>query len=516
MRNLILILGDQLDADSSAFDDFDSEQDAVWMAEVEEETSYVWSHKLRIAFFFSCMRHFRDYLRERDIEVHYQELTHRRSDDRGKDFQTVLRKDIYNLRPQKLIVTRPGHYRVLQNLEDQAEESGLEIEIRPDRHFYCDVDEFTEYADGRKSLLLETFYRQMRKKHDVLMTSSGDPEGDNWNFDEDNREVFGKQGPDNPTPPHRFRPDDLTQEVLELVEKRWSDHPGSLNNFTLPVTRPQALQMLRDFIDHSLPKFGTFEDAMWTDEAFLYHSRLSAILNVKLLNPRECVEKAVEAYHSGHAELNNVEGFVRQLIGWREFVRGIYWLKMPDYAEKNALSATRDLPKFFWDGQTDMNCVRHAMQHVLDHGYTHHIERLMVLGNLSLMYGADPYKFHEWHMAMYLDSVDWASLPNTLGMSQYGDGGIVGTKPYCSTGKYIKRMSNYCEGCRYRPEVAHGDEACPFTTFYWDFLTRSEKKLANNNRMALQLKNIDRKRDKGELGPIREHAKHLRESWAKQ
>jgi len=510
MRNMILVLGDQLDRNSAAFDDFDSENDAVWMAEVEEEATHVWAHKLRIAYFFSAMRHFRDELRERDVEVHYHELGTRRSDDRGNDFATVLRKEVNNLRPERLIVVHPGDWRVKESLQETADKLGIELEIRPDRHFYCEPEAFQKFAKRRKSLLLETFYREMRKKHDVLM-EDGQPVGDKWNYDHDNRETFGSDGPGKFTEPRSFQPDELTNQVCEMVEQRYKKHPGTLEYFDLPVTRSQALAMLRAFLDRGLPNFGTYEDAMWRDEAFLYHSRLSVPLNLKLLNPRECVEKAVAAYYAGDAPINSVEGFVRQILGWREFIRGVYWLHMPDYADKNHYAHSDDVPSFYWDGETDMQCVRQSMQHVVRYAYSHHIHRLMVLGNFALLLGVDPKRFHQWHMAMYADAIDWVSLPNALGMSQHGDGGIVGTKPYISSGNYVNRMSNFCRHCRYDYREATGDDACPITTMYWNFLDRHEKKLEGNHRMTMQLKNLERKRSSGELPEIRKRAEKLRD-----
>ncbi|QDT64865.1 cryptochrome/photolyase family protein [Calycomorphotria hydatis] len=513
MRNLVVVLGDQLNHDSAAFDGFNVSTDAVWMAELAEETEHVWCHKLRIALFFSAMRHFREELKEKDITVHYRELANRPTRNEARTFKKALLEDVPRLKPEKLIVVQPGDYRVQSQLEEAAKEHDLELEIREDRHFHCTIEEFREFRKGRKSLLLETFYRDMRKRHNILLTQDGDPVGGEWNFDKENRETFGKSGPRDLPTPYSPRTDDITDDVIALVKERFAKHPGSLDSFDIAVKRDQARRWLDDFIKERLPLFGTYEDAMWEEEAVLYHSRLSALLNVKLLSPQECVEKAVEAYESGHVEINNVEGFVRQILGWREFVRGIYWTEMPEYAELNHFDTTYPLPYFYWTGETEMNCVKHAMHSVINHGYTHHIERLMVLGNLALTYGLAPYEFHEWHVAMYLDAIDWASLPNTLGMSQFGDGGIVGTKPYCSTGKYVNRMSNYCDGCRFDPAEASAENACPLTTFYWDFLDRNAAKLSSNHRMAMQLKNVRRKREKGELKAILQHAQSLRDSW---
>lgn len=509
MRNLVLIFGDQLNANSAAFDDFDQVEDAVWMAEVHEEATHVWSHKQRLVFFFSAMRHFRDELREKDITVHYHELHADKSKDSGATFWEVLAALIEKSRPEKLIVAHPGDYRVKQELLGFVDKHDIELEIRPDRHFYCSPNEFSEYAANRKSLLLETFYRHLRKKHDVLM--DGDkPVGGEWNYDEDNRESFKTAGPGKVTGPHSFRIDELTQEVCDMVERRFGDHPGTLDDFCLPVTRRQSQQMLRDFVERQLPLFGKYEDAMWTEEPFLYHSRLSAPLNVKLLDPRDCVDKAIDAYVSGDAPINSVEGFVRQILGWREFIRGVYWLHMPGYIEKNHMRHQGEVPSFFWDGDTDMNCVRQSMQHVIRYGYAHHIHRLMVLGNLALLLGVHPKNFHDWHMAMYLDAVDWVSLPNTLGMSQHGDGGIVGTKPYVSTGNYINKMSNFCRDCRYNYKSASGEEACPFSALYWDFLDRHYDQFSENHRMALQMKNVDKKRESEDYEEILSTAKRYK------
>ena len=514
MRNLILVLGDQLDHASAAFDGFDQTNDVVWMAEVEEETTHVWCHKLRIALFLSAMRHFRDELTTSKRTVDYHQLHRQRSQDRGKSFGAILRLDIKRLEPERLVLVEPGDWRVRTQLQAVADELGIALEVRPDRHYYCSIEEFAGYAEGRKSLLLEFFYRDMRKKHDVLMDGN-QPAGGQWNFDHDNREHFGKAGPGTLPQPKMFQPDAITREVIELVEARFSNHPGSLEHFQLPVTRQQAKSFLKNFIDNILPQFGLWEDAMWTDQAFLYHSRLSVPLNLKLLNPRECVDAAVEAGRTGRAPLNSVEGFVRQILGWREFVRGVYWLKMPDYIELNHLDHQLKLPSLLWDGKTEMNCVKQSLEHVINHGYAHHIHRLMVLGNFAQLWGAHPRLFHEWHMAMYLDAVDWVSLPNTLGMSQYGDGGIVGTKPYCASGNYINKMSNFCGGCRFDYKKRVGDDACPFTTLYWEVMDRHFDLLKDNQRMKFPISNVAKMRKKPqEITDIRARANELRRIWA--
>ncbi|MEZ5366251.1 MAG: cryptochrome/photolyase family protein [Bryobacterales bacterium] len=353
MRRLCLVLGDQLDASAALFDDFDPNQDALWMAEVENEVEHVPCHKLRIAFFFSAMRHFRDEQREAGREVHYHEI----EQERGRTFAEVLAKDLKELQPEELAVTEPGDWRVREELRQTAERAGVPLTIVPDRHFYCSVEDFREWASGRRSLVLETFYRWLRGREGVMLDERGEPAGGQWNFDEDNRESFGKDGPGKLPPSPRQEPDAVTQEVLEMVEKRFSSHPGRLEHFDLPVSRAGAKRWLADFIEHRLPSFGRFQDAMWQEEPLLYHSRLSPLLNVKLLSPRECVEAAVEAWRAGRSPINSVEGFVRQILGWREFVRGIYWTFMPEYIERNALECEDvDVPQSYWDGETEMEC----------------------------------------------------------------------------------------------------------------------------------------------------------------
>ncbi|MCB1787677.1 MAG: cryptochrome/photolyase family protein [Gammaproteobacteria bacterium] len=509
-RHLVLILGDQLDHRAAVFDDFDPEVDALWMAESAQEATHVWCHKRRLAFFFAAMRHFRDAQRERGRKVQYHALGRRPSDDRGNGFAEILTKDVHRLHPDKLVLTHPGDLRVLRIIEDTAEALGLTLEVRADRHFLVTPDAFRDWAEGKGHLVMEHFYRAQRRRTGLLMRPDGKPQGGSWNFDKDNRKTFGRAGPGELPPPRRFRPDETTRAVLDMVAARFANHPGSLDDFDLPVTHDEALTTLRDFVTHRLPCFGAYEDAMWSGQSTLYHSRLSAVLNVKLLHPKDCLDKVIAAYEAGRAPINSVEGFVRQVLGWREFIRGIYWLHMPAYAQRNALGCDdRDVPTFYWDGETDMACVADCMAGLKRDAWTHHIPRLMVLGQFSMLLGVHPSRFHAWHMAMYLDAVDWVSLPNALGMSQHGDGGVVGSKPYCASGNYIDRMSNYCGKCRYNPKRATGADACPFTTLYWDFLDRHHDRFANHGRMKFQLKNLGRK-SREELREIRQRADHIR------
>ncbi|HLM53471.1 MAG TPA: cryptochrome/photolyase family protein [Pseudoxanthomonas sp.] len=456
------MLGDQLDHDASAFDGFDSARDAVWMAEVAEESEYAWSSKQRIAVFLSAMRHFAWELRERRVPLHY--VTLEAADNRGS-LGAELDAAIRRLRPQDLVMTAPGDWRVLQALREVAKAHRLALELRDDRHFFSTVREFAAHARTHKPLRMEYWYRQLRTRTGILM-EGGEPTGGRWNFDVDNRQPFGAGGPRSLPPRLRAAPDALTAEVVAMVEERFPQHPGSLESFDWPVTRAQALRALEDFILHCLPHFGRHQDAMWSGEPWLYHSLLSSALNLKLINPREAVHAAELAYHEGRAPLASVEGFVRQILGWREYVRGVYWTQMPDYASRNALDAQVPLPGFFWTGDTDMACLRDALRQTLRHGYAHHIQRLMVTGLYAMQLGVRPHEIHLWYLGVYVDAVEWVEMPNTLGMSQYADGGLMGSKPYAASGRYIQRMSNYCKGCRYDPARSVGEEACPFTTLY--------------------------------------------------
>ena len=491
LRALVIVLGDQLDLQAAAFDDFDANQDKVWMAEVAQESTHVWSSKPRTALFLSAMRHFAQALREAGRPLHYCRLD---DADTRAGLGEQLQADIARLHPSRLVMTAPGDWRVLQTLKDVAQRCNLPLDIREDRHFYCTVRDFEAHSKGRKSLRMEYFYREQRKRHGVLMEGDA-PAGGQWNFDADNRESFGANGPGLVPERAVFPPDAITREVIELVRERFAQHPGQLDSFTWPVTRAQALESLHRFITERLPLFGRFQDALWPDNPWLYHAHLSAALNLKLLNPREVVAAAVAAYDTGVAPLASVEGFVRQILGWREYVRGIYWTRMPDYAALNALQADADLPAWYWTGDTEMACLRDALTQTLTHGYANHIQRLMVTGLYALMLGVRPQQVHAWYLAVYVDAVEWVELPNTLGMSQFADGGLMASKPYVATGKYIQRMSPYCKGCRFDPAQRTGETACPFTTLYWDFLIRHEASLAANPRMALQVKNVTRLTD---------------------
>lgn len=508
VRNLILVFGDQLDLSTAAFDGFDTAKDAVLMMEVKEEATYIPQHKIRLVFFFSAMRHFAEELKGRGYTVYYVPLD--APDNRGS-FIGEIERWVYKTRPTRVICVRPGDFRVQKAIQAVFKRLDCEFEMRTDRHFISTIDDFKAFAEGRKSLLLETFYRKMRRDHAILMNEKNPVEG-KWNFDKENRKAFGKKGPPTIKSPRSFRSDSTTQEVIEMVARVLPDSPGRMDTFDYPVTHEQALAALRDFIDHRLGEFGTYEDAMVTNHPYLYHSRLSCVLNMHLLEPRKAIDSAVNAYQEKSAPINSVEGFVRQILGWREFVRGIYWLKMPEYAEMNALAADLPMPAFMWTAETEMNCLRQCIGQLIDHAYAHHIQRLMVMGLFSLLLGVRPYDVHRWHLSMYVDAVDWVSLPNVLGMSQFGDGGIIGTKPYAASGSYIDRMSDYCAACRYNPKASVQEDACPFTTLYWDFLSRNRHRLKNNPRMGLQFRNLDRRSD-SDRKKIRQQADRLKNDF---
>ncbi|TWA92566.1 deoxyribodipyrimidine photolyase-related protein [Bradyrhizobium stylosanthis] len=494
MRNLVLVLGDQLDGRSAAFDGFDKERDVILQMEVMEEAAYITQHKLRIAYFFSSMRHFREDMTARGRRVHYVVIDDPKNTG---SFETEIIRIRKLLNPDHVIALEPGDWRIAEKLRRLPQP----VEIRTDRHFFSTRNEFAAFTRDHPRHILETFYRYMRRRTGVLMDKAGKPVGSAWNYDEQNRKPFGKHAPAIPAV-LAFKMDPISTEVRDVVSRRFASSPGKLDTIDLPVSRAQALEQLEDFVCNRLPLFGTYQDAMRNGEPFLYHSRLSGPLNLHLLTPAEVIDAALK---SPDAPLNALEGFVRQILGWREYVRGIYWQRMPHYADENALEAQLRMPRFFWTAETDMRCLADAISHTINHAYAHHIERLMVMGLFAMLLGVAPYEVHRWHMSMFWDAVDWVSLPNTLGMSQYGDGGVMGTKPYAASGAYINRMSDHCKGCRFDPKKSVGDDACPFTTLYWNFLAKHRKRFTSNGRMRNQYLNLDRKSAE-ELRAVRRRA----------
>ena len=489
MRNLIVILGDQLTLDNPALQGFDPSQDHIVMAEVMHESTHVWSHRQRITLFLSAMRHFADSLQARHFPLTYFKLESHQYPDLSAVWQAMLQQH----HPISLRVCEPGDWRVWQALRTLAEQHAVTLDVLQDTHFMCSISQFQRWASRQKnnSLRMENFYRGMRKKYNLLM--AGDvPAGGDWNYDKQNRQPLGKSGPENLQPPPQFTPDALTQLVMALVEKRFPAHPGELSDFAWPVTRAQALTLLSHFISEKLPQFGPYQDAMWQNSPYLWHSLLASALNLKLLNPREVIAAAEQAYQQGLAPLASVEGFIRQILGWREFVRGVYWLEMHALKSANYFQHQRDLPAWFWTGQTHMQCLSQCIGQTLSTGYAHHIQRLMVIGLFSTLAELSPQQVSDWFLAVYVDAVEWVELPNVVGMALYANGGRFTSKPYLASGAYIQRMSNYCGHCRYDPKLKTGEGACPFTTLYWAFLIRHETLLTSNPHTRLMVQHVSK------------------------
>lgn len=477
-KNLRFILGDQLTHTLSALNDIDAENDIIWMCEVWDETQYVKHHKKKIAFIFSAMRHFAAELKDKGYTVHYTKLD---DTDNAGSFRGEVERAIKAHKPDQIIITEAAEYRVLEEIKTWSGAFDIPVDIRADDRFLATHDDFENWAEGRKQLRMEYFYREMRKKYSILMTDDGKPEGGEWNYDSENRKP-PKKGLDVPET-YTAQIDDITKEVMELVADKFEGHFGDLYPFYFAVTRDQALYALDKFFTERFEKFGDYQDAMVQGEPWMFHSHIGFYLNCGLLTPLEVVEKAEAVYADGQAPLNAVEGFIRQILGWREYVRGIYWLKMPEYESENFLEATRKLPWLYWGGETQMNCLKQCVSETSMNAYAHHIQRLMVLGNFALIAGLDPEQVNEWFMVVYADAYQWVELPNVTGMILFADGGVLGSKPYAAGGAYINKMSDYCKGCKYKVTKKNGPEACPFNYLYWDFFMRNTDKLKGNPRL---------------------------------
>lgn len=464
------------------------------MCEVWDEATYVKHHKKKIAFLFSAMRHFASGFRESGYKVEYVTLDQEGNSGsfRGEIERAVKKHDI-----QRIVVTFPGEYRVLADIKTWEREFGIPVEIRPDDRFLCSPEEFAGWAEERKQLRMEYFYREMRKKYALLMEGE-EPTGGQWNFDAENRKP-PQEGLHIPKP-YANPPDQITRDVMAMVGGRFGDHFGDLEPFYFAVTRAQALEALNLFITQRLAHFGDYQDAMIEGEPWMFHSHISFYLNCGLLLPLECVKAVETAYRAGKVPLNAAEGFIRQIIGWREYVRGIYWLKMPDYAQMNFFEAKRTLPDFYWTGKTQMNCLRQCVLETKKNAYAHHIQRLMVLGNFALLAGIDPKHVNEWFLIVYADAYEWVEMPNVSGMILYADGGLLASKPYAAGGSYINKMSNYCKNCRYKVTQKNGPDACPFNYLYWDFMSRNREHLESNPRIGMMMKTLDK------MGPDKQRA----------
>jgi deoxyribodipyrimidine photolyase-related protein len=486
VSTLRIVLGDQCSAGLSALTDLDPAADVVLMAEVMEECTYVRHHQKKIVLVLSAMRHFAAALRARGVTVDYIALdaTGNTGSLRGEMLRAVARH-----RPDRIVATEAGEWRLTEDMRRWDEAAGVAVEIRDDTRFLCRISQFRKWAAGKRLLRMEFFYREMRRQTGLLMDGDAPLEG-RWNFDAENR----KRLPGRVQPPSLpgFAPDATTQAVIALVRTRFSDHFGGLDGFDLPVTAAEADAALADFVKHRLAQFGDWQDAMKTGAPFLFHAVISTSLNAGLLDPLAVCQAAEAAYRAGRAPLNAVEGFIRQIIGWREFMRGIYWLRMPGYADLNALAATRPVPQFYWDGETQMNCLHHAVTDTRAHAYAHHIQRLMITGNFALLAGLHPDAVDEWYLIVYADAYEWVEMPNVRGMALFADGGVVGSKPYAASGAYINRMSDYCAGCHYDVKDSVGERSCPFNALYWDFMARHAARFASNTRLAMPLRTLAR------------------------
>lgn len=463
------------------------------MAEMRQETDYVKHHIQKIVAFFESMRNFANYLQERDHQVIYYGLN---DPQNLQELPINLIQIIKEQSIEKFEYQLPDEYRLDEQLKIFCKQLSIPSEVYDTEHFLTTRDELTQFYKGKKQLTMEYFYRDMRKKHDILMVNAKDPEGGKWNFDKSNRNKW--KG--NPEIPHErgFKKD--VSATLSRIEKAGVETFGNIDktSFNWPTSREDSLSVLNYFCKNLLMYFGDYQDAMDPDEHYLYHSRLSFALNSKMLHPLEVIHSVIDYWrdHTNKIHISQVEGFVRQILGWREYMRGIYWKEMPTYAEKNSLENHNPLPDFYWTAETKMNCLHHAIKQSLDHAYAHHIQRLMITGNYALLTQTHPTEVDAWYLGIYIDAIEWVELTNTRGMSQYADGGLVATKPYISSGSYIHKMSNYCEGCIYSVSKKEGEQACPFNSLYWNFLDDKREHFKDNQRMGLMLSMLDKKNKK--------------------
>ncbi|MGY6558888.1 MAG: cryptochrome/photolyase family protein [Nitritalea sp.] len=504
-KHLKLILGDQLNSKHSWFKAPDPEVCFVLM-EMRQETDYVVHHIQKVLSIFIAMREFAKQLEEKGHQVHYLRLD---DPENTQSLPDNLDRLIQKHSASHFSYLLPDEYRLDAQLKDFCAESDLKTDAVDTEHFLSEREHLERFFKGKKTYLMESFYRDMRKKYDILM-EDGEPLTGKWNYDQHNRNKLKDTS-------LLLPPLNQSRDVAEM--RQWLDEQGVKTIGTVPedrlnwpCTRKEAIEVLRYFCEKLFPNFGTYQDAMHTEDRFLFHSRLSFALNVKLISPLEVVSQ-VEKYWMGHQEqvdIAQAEGFIRQILGWREYMRGVYWAKMPDYESLNFFGHDRALPKWFWTGDTKMLCLHHAITQSLEEAYAHHIQRLMVTGNFLLLAGVDPEEVDRWYLGIYVDAFQWVELTNTRGMSQFADGGIVGTKPYVSSANYIDKMSNYCGSCHYLKSKKTGDKACPFNSLYWDFYARNEDKLAKNPRIGMAYRTWEKMKDKE---AIREQAafylKHL-------
>lgn len=506
--NLIWVLGDQLNKESNLLQGLNKASDAVLMIESLCFAREHKHHKKKLIFQFSAMRHFAQELESIGITVLYIDLESELSKLNFSDILKEILEQQKTISSLSMMEAADYDCRVLQKeLQLQLQLNKIKIEIVPNDLFISTQEDIDNQFKGKKNFLMETYYRYLRKKHNVLMEPNGKPTQGQWNFDKENRKPLKNSNlslfqhiPD-------YKPDKITLKVIELVEKLFPDHYGKADGFKYAINRAQALEHLDIFLDKALIHFGDFQDAMSENQPYLFHGLISYLINFGLLHPMEVIKKAEEEFQKTHIPINSVEGFIRQILGWREYIYVIYSLEMHEkngeYRKKNYFDFQKSLPEFFWTGKTKMNCLKNCIGQTIDLAYAHHIQRLMVIGNFCLLAGINPQEVCEWYLIVYIDALEWVELPNTLGMSQYGDGGIVGTKPYVSSGKYIQRMSDYCKNCDYAIDESLTESACPFNYLYWNFLISHREKFKSNPRIGIAMKNASNKSDE-EIQKIKE------------
>jgi deoxyribodipyrimidine photolyase-related protein len=483
----VWILGDQLHDDHPALAQAEKKRDRILFVESRKRSGQVNYHQLKLVLIFSAMRHRAEALRKAGWQVDYIELT--------GNFTEGLETHVALHHPETILMQEPSQYEFRQVIPRLARKIGLKIEVLPTNQFLVPQADFQAWASDKNHLLMENHYHRVRKKLGLLIDRKGQPTGGAWNFDAENREThaaFVRARVKVPPPP-QAKPDAMTRKVIAMVKREFPDRPGDADLFWLPVTREESLAWLHDFIANRLEHFGPWEDMMDIDAPALFHSVLTPMLNIGLLHPRECIDAAIAAYEEGRAPLASVEGFVRQIAGWREFINGVYWQRMPGYEDFNTLEAQRPLPAWIYTGETKMNCLHHVIKQVVETGYNHHIQRLMVLGNFFLLGGFEPKQVLRWYLEMYVDAHDWVMAANVIGMVLHADGGYMATKPYAAGAGYINKMSNYCKSCRYRPDQKTGPDACPFNYLYWNFYATHERQFAQNPRVGMMIKTWQKK-----------------------
>ena len=504
LKTLRLILGDQLNHQHSWYND-DQEHITYVFMEMRQETDYVTHHIQKVIGFFSAMRNFAEHLKERDHEVIYLKINDSKNDqDLEKNLKRIVKENGF----KKFEYQLPDEYRLDEQLKEICSDLSIETEAFDTEHFYTKREDLENFYKGKKQLIMEYFYRDMRKKHGILMTNAKDPEGGKWNFDKSNRNKWTGE----PEIPHErgFRKD--VSEIYTEIEKAGIKTMGTVNqkNFNWPTSREDSLSVLNYFCKNLLVHFGDYQDALHTEQEYLFHSRLSFSLNTKMITPEEVINSVLDYYyeHKDEIDISQVEGYIRQILGWREYMRGIYWKEMPGYRRSNKLSNQNELPEFYWTADTKMNCMHHAIKNSLENAYAHHIQRLMITGNYALLTQTHPDEVDKWYLGIYIDAIEWVEITNTRGMSQFADGGIVATKPYVSSGSYINKMSNYCKNCHYKVSKKTGEDSCPFNSLYWNFLDSKREEFKGNQRMNMMFSLLDKK-DSEEMKKIRERAEKI-------